>query len=91
MSKPCDNFRFHHVEVEYVGDDSYTYKYEESDGKNVTEEDPEDGSNPIILKIRLLNISDILVGSGSYSTFLCDFQLCDRPSNGPTKRDGPTR
>ena len=58
MAKPCDNFTFHHVEVEYVGDDSYTYKYEESDGKNVTEEDPEDGSNPIILKIRLLNISD---------------------------------
>ena len=57
MAKPCDNFTFHHVEVEYVGDDSYTYKYE-SDDKNVTEENPED--DPIIFKIRSsqLNISD---------------------------------
>ena len=58
MAKPCDNFTFHHVEVEYAGDDSYTYKYETSSDKNVTEEDPED--DLIILKMRLLqfNISD---------------------------------
>ena len=60
MTKPCDDFTFHHVEVEYVGDESYTYKYEESDDENETEDHPEDDSNPIIFKIRLLrlNISD---------------------------------
>ena len=53
MAKPCDNFTFHHVEVEYVGDGSYTYKYEEAADENKTEEHPEDDSNPIIFKIRL--------------------------------------
>ena len=57
MTKPCDDFTFHHVEVEYVGDESYTYKYEESDDENETEEHPEDDSNPIIFKIRLLRLN----------------------------------
>ena len=58
MAKPCDNFTFHHVEVEYVGDESYTYKYEEADDENETEEHPEDDSNPIIFKIRLLPLNN---------------------------------
>ena len=38
---PCENVTFYHVEVEYVGDTSYTYN-------SVSEEE----KNPIIFKIR---------------------------------------
>ena len=59
MEKPCENFTFYHVEVEYVGDESYTYKYYASDEETQTDKpSPED--DPIIFKIRSLqsNISD---------------------------------
>ena len=51
MEKPCENFTFYHVEVEYVGDESYTYKYEASDEETQTDKPPPEG-DPIILKIR---------------------------------------
>ena len=38
---PCENVTFYHIEIEYVGDTSYTYN-------SVLEED----NNPIIFKIR---------------------------------------
>ena len=28
FDKPCKNFIFYHVEVEYIGDESFTYDYE---------------------------------------------------------------
>ena len=28
FGKPCENFIFYHVELEYIGDESFTYHYE---------------------------------------------------------------
>ena len=53
FAKPCDNYTFYHVELEYVGDQSYTFKYEQSDTEDETDEHPENNqTNPIIFKMR---------------------------------------
>ena len=51
MEKPCENFTFYHVEVEYVGDESYRYKYYASD-EETDNDKPSPEDDPIIFKIR---------------------------------------
>ena len=43
MKTPCENYTFYHIEVEYVGNQSYISKYEQSDDENETVEHPEGG------------------------------------------------
>ena len=45
FDKPCTNITFHHVEVEYVGNKSFIYNFE-------------DDSNPIIFQIRKATLKD---------------------------------
>ena len=61
FDKPCENFIFYHVEVEYVGNKSFTFQYTPKTDKwyfeylfedHPEEDHPEDDSNPIIFKIR---------------------------------------
>ena len=56
FNKPCENFIFYHVEVEYVGNKSYTFEHTPKTDKwyleYLFEDHPEDNSNPIIFKIR---------------------------------------
>ena len=52
FAKPCDNYTFYHVELEYVGHQSYIYQYEQPDNEDETDEHPENDSNPIIFKMR---------------------------------------
>ena len=52
FDKPCDNYTFYHVELEYVGDKSNIYKYEQPDDENETDEHPTGPSNPVIFKMR---------------------------------------
>ena len=37
-NKPCENYTFYHVELEYVGGQSYSYQYEQPDDENETGE-----------------------------------------------------
>ena len=58
FDKPCENTIFYHVEVEFLGNQSYIYNYEQPNDETETAEHPEDDSNPIILKIRNATLLD---------------------------------
>ena len=47
FEKPCENTIFYHVEVEFIGNQSFLYEI-----------NPEDDSNPIIFKIRNATLLD---------------------------------
>ena len=58
FDKPCENTIFYHVEVEFLGNQSYIYNYEQPNDETETAEHPEDDSNPIIFKIRNATLLD---------------------------------
>ena len=59
FQKPCKNKIFYHVEVEFLGNQSYIYNYEHPNDETETVDHPEDDSNPIIFKIRNATLLDL--------------------------------
>ena len=59
FQKPCGNTIFYHVEVEFLGNQSYIYNYEHLNDETETVDHPEDDSNPIIFKIRNATLLDL--------------------------------
>ena len=59
FDKPCENFTFYHVDLEHIGNQSTTYKYEQpDDDADILEHAEDDVTNPVIFKIRKATISD---------------------------------
>ena len=58
FDKTCENTIFYHVEVEFLGNQSNIYNYEQPDDETETVEHPEDDSNPIIFTIRNATLLD---------------------------------
>ena len=58
FQKPCKNKIFYHVEVEFLGNQSYIYNYEHPNDETETGH-PEKDSNPVIFKIRNATLLDL--------------------------------
>ena len=58
FQKPCKNKIFYHVEVEFLGNQSYNYNYEYPNDETETGH-PKKDSNPVIFKIRNATLLDL--------------------------------
>ena len=67
FDKPCDDFTFYHVELEYVGDQSYIYKYEQPDNDDETDWHPENDS---LLYFTFIYAPETLTKRGGTATLM---------------------
>ena len=58
FQKPCESTIFYHVEVEFLGNQSYIYNNDQPNDVTETVDHPEDNPNPIIFKIRNATLLD---------------------------------